>query len=429
MRPTICFAILISITLSAAAELQVGVSRVSITPLEEGVATQLGGYGDRKGEHAHGIHDTIWAKTLVFDFEGRKTALVALDVCSLPICLVEESLAKAAVDGLTPDTVLMAASHSHAGLEGMSMDRRNIAGNPNIGIFDEAVLNFVVERVAQGIQTAANSLQPVTAGSAAMQLPGMNRNRRGKGDVDPDLTVLRLDGEDGQPLAVFVNYTAHGTIMGPKEMLISGGWPGNMQRTVEALLPGDVTCLYSNGAEGDVSPGPRTGGSRWEQAEDYGRRIGIEAAKLAASIKTKPVETFGFEVHWVDLPEHQVPPGFIKITGEEYNVTLEQIQMILPVMFPSKAPVGLVRLNEFQLATFPAEPVCSIGLSVKDAMRKAGITHPCVASLTNDAAGYILTKEEYERGGYEVTTSFYGPDLGPFMQKTVSALAADMAGR
>ncbi|MCP4643220.1 MAG: hypothetical protein GY851_22425 [bacterium] len=424
----VCAALAFTVmTGTAQADLRAGVSRVSITPLEEGLATQLGGYGDREGKPAEGIHDTIYAKTVVFDYDGHKSALVTMDVCSLPRCLLEEAVAKAAVEGLTPDYVIMSASHSHAGLEGMSMDRRNIANNKHIGVFDEAILNFAVDRVAKGIQEAAASMQAVTAGSASVKLPGMNRNRRGKGAVDDELTVLRLDGADLKPLVVFANYTAHGTIMTEKQMLISGGWAGNMQRTVESLMGPGVTCMYSNGAEGDQSPTGAQGGSRWEMAENYGRRMGMAVADLANTITPTPVESFLLETHVVALPPHTVPPHFIEITGSEYNVTEEQIQAILPVMFPSEAPLCALRVNDFAMVTFPGEPVCVIGLAVKNAMRAEGITHPCVASLTNDLIGYILTKEEYEQGGYEVTTSFYGPDLGPVLQAKAAAIGQQLA--
>jgi hypothetical protein len=181
-------------------------------------------------------------------------------------------------------------------------------------------------------------------------------------------------------------------------------------------MGGDVTCMYTNGAEGDVSPTPAPGGSRWEMAESYGRTIGIAVAELARSIKTRPVKAFTLETRRVDLPPHKVPPGFIEITGDEYGVTQEEIEQILPVMFPSRAPLGALRVNDFEMVTFPGEPVTAIGLAVKDAMHDAGVKHPCVAALTNDLVGYILTKDEYNKGGYEVTTSFYGEDLGPLLQ-------------
>ena len=95
----------------------------------------------------------------------------------------------------------------------------------------------------------------------------MNRNRRGRKFIDPQMTVLRLDKADGSPYAVLVNYTAHGTFVNEHDMLISGEWAGSMQRTVEDLIGGGVICLYTNGAEGDISPEGRwIGFSGWTSA-------------------------------------------------------------------------------------------------------------------------------------------------------------------
>ena len=144
-------------TMTGAADpgLLAGAARASITPLEANLPTQLGGYGDRAGKPAEGVHDTLWAKALVFDFGGEKSAILTLDVCHAPWCVLEESLAKAAVPGLAPDRVLMASSHTHAGLEGMMLDRRNVAGNPHIGVFNEAVLDFVTDRIAGALSGRA----------------------------------------------------------------------------------------------------------------------------------------------------------------------------------------------------------------------------------------------------------------------------------
>jgi hypothetical protein len=407
----------------AAAGLQAGVGRASITPLEKDLPTQLGGYGARNGAPAEGIHDTIWAKALVFDFDGKKSALVSLDVCSVPVCLVEESLAKANIEGLSPETVLMAASHSHAGIEGFSLDRRNIAGNPHIGIFDREVLDFTSARIAKALQDANAALQPVTAGSGVVALEGMNRNRRGDGVIDEDLTVLRIDDAKGKPVAVLVNFTAHGTIMTEKEMLISGGWAGNMQRTVEALFGEGVTCLYTNGAEGDISPAGAQGGSRWEMAEDYGRRVGMAAAEVAGNINPKRVESFEFRCRWVELPPRKAAPNFVEITGAEYHVTQEQLDALLQGMLPGRAPFYALRVNGFGLVSIPGEPICAIGLATKDSMSKGGVAHPCVAGLSGDYIGYILSKDIYNSGGYEATTSFYGDGLGDLVREEAVALA------
>lgn len=407
------------------AELLAGAARASITPLEAGLATQLGGYGDRAGRPAEGVHDTIWGKALLFDHGGVKSALLTLDVCHLPWCLVEETVARAAIPGLAADRVLMIASHTHAGIEGMSMDRRNIAGNPHIGVFDEKVLEFVTARLAGALRGAAEDLEPVTAGAAVAALPGMNRNRRDRTlPTDQDMTVLRLD-RGGKPWAVLVNYTAHGTIMTSDIMHVSGGWPGVMQRTVEALMPG-TACMYANGPEGDVAPAGYDGGSRWEMAEQYGRNAGIIAARLAEGVETRPVETFDLRTQWVALPERTPSPDFLKIAGDEYKVTEEMLGLLLGALFPDRAPMGLLRVDDFALMTFPGEPITAVGLAAKDNLRAAGIRLPAVAALTNDLVGYILTEEEYAKSGYEVTASFYGPGLGRVFMDAAESLAASI---
>jgi hypothetical protein len=100
---------------------------------------------------------------------------------------------------------------------------------------------------------------------------------------------------------------------------------------------------------------------------------------------------------------------------------------MVQVLFPEKAPIYALRVNDFELATFPGEPICEIGKGVKEALHQAGIKYPCVASLTSDHIGYILTTEEYQKSGYEATASFYGDGLGPFMQNEVSTLAVGVA--
>lgn len=427
MRVLCVIAVAVLAALPGYAAFRAGVATVSITPMEENIPTQLGGYGDRAGKPAEGIHDTIHAKALVLEHDGAKSALITVDACSVPLCVAEESLAKAAIEGLTIDRTLLAASHSHAGLEGFALDRRNIAGNPHIGIFSEDMLDFVTARIANALAEANAALRPVKAGAGHSQIEGMNRNRRKDEHVDQDMTILRLDRADGAPYVVFVNYTAHGTIMSPDEMLISGGWPGVMQRTVEAVLGEGVTCMYTNGAEGDISPTGAKGGSNWERAEDYGRRVGLQAAGLAQGIDTSKVKTFGLHSLWVDLPSQQAAPDFLTIAGSEYHVTEEQLQQILPVMFPARAPLYALRLDDFAMVTFPGEPICEIGLAVKKVLADGDISHPCVAALTTDHIGYILTPEEYRESGYEVTASFYGETLGDLLLASATELARQAA--
>jgi neutral ceramidase len=420
---------LVGLAQASAAPLKAGVARVSINPLEDKIPTQLGGYGARDGKPAVGTLDTIYGKVILFDSGGEKSAVITMDVCSVPVCMAEEALKKAAIENLTLDRCVIAASHSHTGLEGLALDRRNVANNPHIGIFSEPMLNFVTDRLAGALKEANAALQPVKAASGSVDLPNMNRNRRGSKCVDPQATVLRLDKEDGSPLAVFVNYTAHGTFVDEHEMLVSGEWAGSMQRTVEDLIGGGVLCLYANGAEGDIAPNGRSGGSHYEQAWNYGRQVGIAVGRLAKDLHTESISRFAVGCDWVTLPARQGAPDFVKIAGAEYHVTQEQIDQMVQLLFPEKAPLYALRLNGFEMVTFPGEPICELGTAVKDALRSAGVAHPCVAALTTDGIGYILTKAEYHKSGYEVTASFYGDGLGQLILDRAKALGLAVAAK
>jgi neutral ceramidase len=406
---------------------QAGAARASITTLEENIPTQLGGYGAREGKSAEGVLDTLYGKALVLQRGSTKAAIITVDTCSVPLNLVEETLAEAKVPGLTRDNVLMCASHTHTGLEGFALDRRNIADNPNIGIFSEPMLNFVVKRLGQALREANDNLEPVKVASGMAPLPDMNRNRRDADCVDNQLTMLRLDREDGTPMSVLVNFTAHGTFVDETDMLASGEWAGQMQRTVEDLAGNEVLCLYTNGAEGDIAPRRPEGGSHYEEAQNYGRKVGIAAWKLMEQLKSRAVTVFAHQCSWVNLPPRKGAPDFIKIAGDEYKVTREQLDLLLQVMFPDTAPLYALRINDFQMATFPGEPICAIGMAVKESMADAGIAHPCVASLTSEHIGYILTAEEYARSGYEVTASFYGDGLGGLLLEEAKKLSAAVA--
>lgn len=420
---------LLALAQATAAPLQAGVARVSINPMEDKIPTPLGGYGAREGKPAQGTLDTIYGKVVLFDLGGQKSALITVDMCSVPLCVAEETLKKAGIEGLTLNRLLIAASHTHTGLEGFSLDRRNVANNPNIGIFSGPLLDFVTDRLARALKEANAALQPVKAASGAVDLPNLNRNRRGSKFVDPQITVLRLDKLDGSPYAVLVNYTAHGTFVDEHDMLVSAEWAGSMQRTVEDLFGGGVTCLYANGAEGDISPQGRSGGSDYEQAWNYGRQVGIAAWRLAKDLPAENIRQFAVESEWVTLPPRQGAPDFVKIAGAEYHVTQEQLEQMVKVLFPEQAPLYALRVNGFQMMTFPGEPICELGLRVKAALRQAGIAHPCVAALTTDGIGYILTREEYQKSGYEVTASFYGPGLGQLLLDRAKALGLAVAAK
>ena len=157
--------------------------------------------------------------------------------------------------------------------------------------------------------------------------------------------------------------------------------------------------------------------------------MGIAVGRLAKGLRTEDVSRFAVGCDWVTLPTRQGAPDFVKIAGAEYHVTQEQLDQMVQLLFPEKAPLYALRVNGFEMVTFPGEPICELGTAVKGALRVAGIANLCVAALTIDGIGYILTKEEYHKSGYEVTASFYGDGLGQLLLDHTKALGLAIAAK
>ncbi len=407
------FALLLLTPTAVAAEpLLAGMAVANITPDTTKFHVPLGGYGERQNAPATDVHDYAMAKVLVLKQGDKKVALVTSDLLGIPRSLRDEVLARVKGTGITSDTLMFTASHCHSSTEMNAMNRNNTFDNKAIGIFDEKLLVFTADQIASAIIAADKAYQPVRVGTASTQLEGLNRNRRNDPIVDDELTVTRFDSTDGKPLIVFVNWTAHPTMEGPEVMQITAGWPGYLQRNIEGFMPG-VLCMYTNGAEGDIAPAGGDGPSPFARSESMGRKLALKVWDLAKSIETKDNVELDFKMHELKLPELLTPPSLLDEAGPEYGLTPENVMAFLEKMNPKTSYLGVLRIGGLVAIGIPGEMFSSLGLQIKDALRKAGAEHPVILGLANEWISYILPPEEFHQGGYEPGVSFYGEQLGP----------------
>ena len=408
----------------ASEPLLAGVASGNITPDVTKFHVPLGGYGARQNAPATGIHDYAMAKAMVLKQGDKKFALVTSDLLGIPRSLRDEVLARIKDTGITSDTLMLTASHCHASTEMNAMNRNNVFNNKAIGVFDESLLTFTADRIAETIHKANQSFQPVRAGTDSTQVRGMNGNRRGGPVVDDELTVTRIDTADGKPFVVFVNWTAHPTYMDETVMQVCAGWPGYLQRELEALLPG-ATCMYTNGAEGDISPRGVDGPSPFAKAEAYGRAMALKVLAMHPRIATEENPRLDYSMNALTLPDRVAPPALLDSAGPEYGLTKENIKTLVETMSPTSSYLGVLRVGGLVAIGVPGEMTSSLGVQVKKAVAEAGAPHPIIAGLTNEWISYILPPEEYGKGGYEPGVSFYGDQLGPVVVK--QAIAAGKA--
>jgi len=398
---------------AAATPLKAGVARVDLTPPME-LKAPLGGYGARMSKPAVGVHDRIFAKGIVISDGTKRFALVTADVLAFPPgfkSAVIESLADA---GWRSGQIMLLPSHSHTSIDMSALNPKNTLGIPQIGFFHKELYDLTVARLAQVITEASKDPVAVSVSTRTIQLHGWNRNRRqDNAAYDADLTVTRIDKVTGQPLAVLVNWTAHPTFMGPYDMMFSGGWPGHLQRTIEALIGHGVTAMYYNGAQGDQSPIPRKdSGGNWERAECYGRELGIIVCREWQKIKPILSPAFSYHAEEIKLPKCTWHPDFMKTGGSEYGLSEEIMEKVIALMAPQKTVSGSLRLGSLMIIGIPGEIAAQLGMSLElQARQITGIQHVVIGGLANEWVSYILSAEEYKKGGYEASVSFYGEAL------------------
>ncbi len=222
--------------------LMVGTASIDITPP---TGVYLAGFGARIGPST-GVHDPLVAAALVADDGERQVAIVTTDLIGVPAALVREVRETvAAQTGLPASGIMISASHTHSG--------------PDISRTDDLTREYrasLIVKLVAVITRAWQERQPATVSAAIGELYSSAANRRPNGGpVDRSVNVLWASSDTGQPFGVLVNYTCHGTVLGPDSLLISADYIGYMRRRLAERVGDGVVLLFANGALGNVNPG------------------------------------------------------------------------------------------------------------------------------------------------------------------------------
>jgi hypothetical protein len=300
--------------------------------------------------------------------------------------------------------------------------------------------------------------------------------------IDPELGVIRIDRENGQPLACLVNYACHATAVGAHYLDWSADFPGYLAKMVEDAIPG-CACLFLQGAEGDIhpwdwhfgNPNPRFGDT-YEAAERLGKAIAGPALGLFYQIETERAAEISFAQSVIELP-----PRPIKWTAEEAETFLAEIEAttepfetdVIPdgcpgclsaQRFPANyrlggarheakfardypteidAELNVLRVNDIGLVTMPGELYSELGKEVK---AKSPLSKTFVLGITNDWIGYIPLREaaepvlelplaeftdpvKHRRHYGTTTTTEVGPSAGEMVVAETVRLMHFMGGR
>lgn len=444
-------------------EFQAGVGRVDITPP---LSAPHASWGAQLHVLPDGVETALWVTALVV---GDKTTTAALIDLDLVIVSREESEAiRAAVGealGIPPSAVRVSVTHNHAGPPPSAWNWTREGASALAGYY--ALLPAYAAGAAR--LAAANRRAATAAVGSGESRVAVNRREispegrpvtgvNPEGPIDPEVFVLRIDAATGDPLAAVVGYTMHPTTLGPGNRIVSPDWPGHLKRTVESLT--GATCLFAQGATGDIGPGPDGFTDDLSVPRRLGTMVGCEASRVFLGLGSAAVQhrhervwesgaplgrwtaepvavstpAVAVRSEMVALPLIEQPPlATAKTRVDEAEQRLHALKAanapaaeVEAATFVTKranmalfrveryggqsdAPVEvhLLKIGPAVLVGTEGEPFAAIGQAVK-----ADSPWPATwfGGYTGGWAGYVPTADAYPLGGYEVETSPFAPE-------------------
>jgi hypothetical protein len=288
---------------------------------------------------------------------------------------------------------------------------------------DAEYTSLVKKSLIDGVGDAISRLAPARLGTG-WGFSQANINRRaidvdGKatlglnpdGPVDRRIGLLRIDKEDGSPMALIANYAIHGTVMGQEHMEISGDAPGVVSEYVEEKI--GAPLIFINGAAGNLAPiysvysNPRTG-HLGQFRVLLGDKILDANKNISATTEDITLRTGSLTV---ETPR-KADMGWPSDCGKYTRTTNTGVNMVL-------FPVRFLKINEdIAIWSAPVELFCEISNEIRD---RSPFPYTFYFGYTNGWFGYMVSEEEYKYEGYETRISPFTPRAAGDLTKSVIA--------
>jgi hypothetical protein len=408
---------------SLSAQFRASVVKIDITPDKP---QWLLGYGPRQST---GAHDHLYHRIVAMDDGKTQFFLISSDICLYSPSVYDEiASALEAQMGIKPSQVWWTTTHTHSAPE---------VGPPGLG---EAFLGsrynhdhnteytaWVKKSLMEGIKEAQEKLEPARLG-VGWGMAMANINRRAKdlegpaflglnpdGPTDRQIGLIRLEKSDGKLLALIANYSMHGTVLGPQNLLISGDAPGIVADYVEQKL--GAPMLYINGAAGNLAPiysvYPDFASGHLSQFRVLlGDKI-IAANDLIGRTTSEVRLSVGEQI--LETPRKS-NMGWAPDLGK-YTRSTNAGETVV------RLPIRFLQINDdVAIWAAPLELFCEISMKVRNL---SPFPYTFYFGYCNGWLGYMPTKAEFAHGGYEPSVS---PYTGQAEDDVVRAVVSHLQG-
>lgn len=373
------------------------------------------------------IHRALNARAVVMGNEKFFVCL-SLEMTSLPneeADMIRKEIAERF--GLEESQVWVCVTHTfsapHLLPDGILKDEEKIKQK---GVYRDAIRKAAMEAVGQ----AFGSLQPVTAGFGS-GLCDVNRNRDveqqdgwwigegGLGLTDHTVSVLRLNREDGTPLAVLFHYGVQSSVLDGSELnaggkVVTPDLAGMASDYIEKNYKEEETvALFLTGAAGDQCPIEKTVNEVFVQGERVRRDRQEEGFSICERLGERLGKVVCDVVPGVTCSnlESEILYGKAKfcVPGKEMERDLKKLHPVKEAVYtPSEdkeVEVEAVCIGELALIGVKPELNCCSGIAISVC---SPFQDTWVCTMVNGGAKYMADKRSYDRYTYEAMNSPFG---------------------
>lgn len=422
----------------------------------------IAGFSNSKA--ANGIHDDLWARSMVIDDGKTRVAIVVLDAIGLMADnIIDIRNAIPADAGVT--YTIVASTHDHEapdlmGLWGKTPFKSGI--NPEY-------LKYVKSQAVQSIVEAVKSMKPARL-EISEDLTGavpLVKDTRDPQVFDSGLRLIKaVDKSSGATLGALVAWADHAETLWSKNLLITSDFPHYVREGIEkGVFKGDSlvkkgiggVAVYINGAVGglmtthpsltvkDAVTGKEYKEPSFEKAEAQGKDLSllaldamdhpsdvVDSAGISLIVKTikLPIDNLIFKLGTLLGVIDRGTVGWMKMRSELAVLKVGPLTMLtIPgEAYPEvinggiEAPEG----QDFKIAPVEVPPV-------REMMPGK---FKFIFCLANDEIGYIIPKSQWDVKApytYGRKDSPYGeenslgPETAPLIHKNLQEMLAELA--
>lgn len=348
---------------------------------------------DKKGD--------LFVRTLVLEKGQTRVAIVSIDNLGWPAYLGDRS--RKLIKSVAPENVLIGVTHTHSAPDAYAFPDEN--GNHGA---DLEYLDWCVKQVAEAVNEAVAKLEPASIKTAVGEAKGKIAYNYYAPDLyDPCMGVIQAIAttgkNQGKTIATLVNYATHPEILGTSRKTISPDLCGPLYDRIEEK--GGGIAIFMNSAQGGMVTADtrlENGGEAndWNECIRIGNLMADEALRIItpAPVQENPVLFCASKI--ISFPIESDALRFVL-----KNSPLVDKEAQKGDFSKISTRLNLLNIGQAQAITVPGEALPNIGFYIK---RHMNTSQPFMFGLTNDAFGYIITKEDFngfKRYAYITRTS------------------------